>query len=37
MLKRFARECIDQDSNNLAKEFALMDKHRKSKSSDLLK
>lgn len=31
MLKRFARECIDQDSNNLAKEFALMDKHRKAK------
>ncbi len=31
MLKRFARECIDQDSNNLAKEFALMDKHRKAR------
>lgn len=31
MLKRFARDCIDQDSNNLAKEFALMDKHRKAR------
>ena len=30
MLKRFARECIDLDSRNLAKEFALMDKQRKS-------
>lgn len=29
MLKRFARECIEQDSKNLAKEFALMDKQRK--------
>ncbi len=25
MLKKFARECIDQDSKNLAKEFAFMD------------
>ena len=30
MLKRFARECIDKDSNNLAKEFALLDKQQKS-------
>ena len=29
MLKCFARECIDLDSNNLAKEFALINKQRK--------
>jgi len=30
MLKRFARDCIDSDSKNLSREFALMDKQRKS-------
>lgn len=29
MLKRFARECIDKDSKNLAREFALLDKQKK--------
>lgn len=29
MLKKFAQECIEQDSKNLSKEFALLDKQRK--------
>ena len=32
MLKKFARECIEKDSKNLVKEFALMDKQRKAES-----
>ena len=29
MLKKFAQECIEQDSKNLSREFALLDKQRK--------